>query len=588
MRQFHKLIESPHTTIEKLDAFIQKNGPEYLCKFTLPQARGRGGNNALIAAIRAERFDLAEHFLKRKYLEHYDPDIVDVAHGRSPLTWAIILHHPEITFALLQQKVHKVDVTRADVDGCTALYWAVSMRSSYAVVNALVKRGADPNQVLVDDANRATFLLHEFVSANDWEASKQLITQFKAHADPLDMVEELYEAEISSSLEELELAGVTPVPAAQLTSLTASTEGISSFDLRASAEITSAGLGEASEDSASDDEVTEGEDDDDEEDLPDPPIIFALQQKTSSGFDTFKLLAESWLAPVSVESAVRTLRIHFLASFAIILNHLDALKWLIVSKYHNVNFQDPEGRTLLHSALGLDAENNILSFLMEDCRCRDDIKDKNGFTALQLGALVFERKGQELAAKLLEQAPASVEEPAPSAAWGALDEAVSEAVSAALLAEPVVSSASSGEIQPILLALPTEMKLIILSSLHAKELCKFQRASKDARALGRSDVLWRSLTIKVFGGDIRNHVRGFAQSWMKSFRQKLAVAGSHCHLCKSSKNLKTCGCEVISYCSNQCRNGDLIFHGRSCVKLQSDIRWAKLLYKSVITPDAHY
>eukprot|EP01122_Echinamoeba_exundans_P007788 TRINITY_DN2468_c0_g1_i1.p1 TRINITY_DN2468_c0_g1~~TRINITY_DN2468_c0_g1_i1.p1 ORF type:complete len:858 (+),score=171.18 TRINITY_DN2468_c0_g1_i1:110-2683(+) len=425
VRQLHKLIYSPHCTVKQLETFLSKNGLDLLGQFTSASSRGKGGENALIASIRAERADLADFFLRRQNVAHYDPNASDAGFGRSPLIWAIMMHQSEIAFAILQLKNVSIDVNKADNDGCTPLYWAVALRSSYALVNALVKRGADPNQPLVDDSGRPTFLLHEFIVLNDADASRQLITQFNALPDPLETFEELYQLEIAACIDEIEMVGeaVDPVSLTSSANLERSaTDETSETPLEGDeAEIDSLS---DSDDEHDGEEEEEGElDEEDEDDLPDPPILSALQQRSSCGFEVFTLLADRWLSSVGdSDLALRNRRLSIMAHFAVVLSNLEALRWLVQARNFQVDSLDPDtNRTVLHTALALDADNSTLAFLMQECNCNDQIEDKNGFNPLQLSNLIAEQKDLEAdAARMGDETSPSQSTASSDASWGDL------------------------------------------------------------------------------------------------------------------------------------------------------------------------
>jgi ankyrin repeat protein len=514
VRQLHKLIYSPHCTVQQLEAILKKNGFDLLRKFTSASGRGKGGENALIASIRAERADLADFFLRRQNVAHYDPNMPDTSFGRTPLVWAIMMHQSETAFGILQLKKIVIDVNKADIDGTSPLYWAVALRCSYALVNALVKRGADPNQPLIDDAGRPTFLLHEFIFLNDADAARQLITQFNALPDPLDSFEELYDLEVAACIDEIEMVGhpVDPVSLKSSANLEKST-----------GDIEPPATGEEEIDSASDSDDDDLEEDE-EDDLPDPPIVTALQQCNPCGFEVFTLLADRWLASAGTDVTLRNRRLSIMAHFSVVLNNLQALRWLVYTRNFQVDSVDANNRTVLHTALALDANDSILAFLMQDCNCNDQIIDHLGYNALELSNLVTQKRDQEAAAAAAKTA-SETSSSSSEVTWDALEESISESVRAALLKEETASAASQySDESSMLIALPTEILTIVLCSLHAKDLCKFQRTCKVGLAVGRSDLVWRNLTLQVFGGEIRGHIKQYSVSWMHSFRQRISAS----------------------------------------------------------------
>jgi ankyrin repeat protein len=101
--------------------------------------------------------------------------------GQTPLMVAVQTNRMDIVAALLNTRLPKVDVNTAKPSGYTALFYAVE-KGSVSMVSALLRRGADPNAILLHDGSKGTTPLH-FACLLEKTKQAELLLEYGARPD---------------------------------------------------------------------------------------------------------------------------------------------------------------------------------------------------------------------------------------------------------------------------------------------------------------------------------------------------------------------------------------------------------------------
>ena len=112
--------------------------------------------------------------------EHVGVNAMD-EYGQTPLMMAVARQQLAVVASLLNTRRPKVDVNMAKSSGFTALFYAVE-KATPAILQALLRRGADPNVAVLQDGSRGNTPLHY---ACLLERAKQAEMLLEYGADPL-------------------------------------------------------------------------------------------------------------------------------------------------------------------------------------------------------------------------------------------------------------------------------------------------------------------------------------------------------------------------------------------------------------------
>jgi ankyrin repeat protein len=80
-------------------------------------------------------------------------------YGQTPLMMAVSKQYLPVIASLLNTRRPKVDVNAAKSSGFTAIFYAVE-RGTPTILQALLRRGADPNAVILQESSRGNTPLH--------------------------------------------------------------------------------------------------------------------------------------------------------------------------------------------------------------------------------------------------------------------------------------------------------------------------------------------------------------------------------------------------------------------------------------------
>mmetsp|Transcript_44126 Transcript_44126/g.32112 ORF Transcript_44126/g.32112 Transcript_44126/m.32112 type:complete len:320 (-) Transcript_44126:56-1015(-) len=101
--------------------------------------------------------------------------------GQTPLMVAVQINRMDVIASLLNTRLPRVDVNVAKPSGYTALFYAIQ-KASASVVEALLRRGADPNAKLLHEGSRGNTPLH-FACLLEKTKQAEMLLEFGAIPD---------------------------------------------------------------------------------------------------------------------------------------------------------------------------------------------------------------------------------------------------------------------------------------------------------------------------------------------------------------------------------------------------------------------